>query len=76
VRGRNIFAVIARLDRATQYSETFVMESKGHGILGPRFRGDDGFLWRGGVLHTHELRRLVLVAMAAAAVRFSTPSLA
>ena len=52
------------------------MESKSHGVLGPRLRGDDGFLWSGRVLNPHELRRLVLVAMAAAAVRFSTPSLA
>jgi hypothetical protein len=80
------------------------MESKSRGVLDPRFRGDDGFLWSGAVHHTpshrrpgltrasinfarivsktspmiraYELRRLVLVAMAAAAVRFSTPSLA
>jgi hypothetical protein len=38
-------AVIARLDRATQYSEESVIESKSHGVLDPRVRGDDGSLW-------------------------------
>jgi hypothetical protein len=27
------------------------MESKGRGVLGPRFRGDDGVLWGGVVYH-------------------------
>jgi hypothetical protein len=44
-------AVIVRLDRATQYSGAQVMESKSHGILGPRIRGDDGFLWSSAVRH-------------------------
>jgi hypothetical protein len=28
------------------------MESRIRGVLGPRFRGDDGLLWRGAVHHT------------------------
>ncbi|WP_159011064.1 hypothetical protein [Bradyrhizobium sp. S69] len=34
-------AVITRLDRMIQYSETSVMETKHRGVLDPRFRGDD-----------------------------------
>ena len=34
-------AVIARLDRATQYSETPMIEPMGRGVLVPRLRGDD-----------------------------------
>jgi hypothetical protein len=34
-------AVIARLDRATQYAETSVIEPISRGVLVPRFRGDD-----------------------------------
>jgi hypothetical protein len=37
-------AVIAWLDRATQYSETLAIGPGDRGVLGPRFRGDDGFL--------------------------------
>ena len=33
--------VIARLDRATQYSAALVMKPRGLGVLGPRLRGDD-----------------------------------
>jgi hypothetical protein len=34
-------AVIARLDRATQYPEAAVTERNGRGVLDPRMRGDD-----------------------------------
>jgi hypothetical protein len=34
-------AVIARLDRATQYPEAPMIEPRGHGVLDPRLRGDD-----------------------------------
>jgi hypothetical protein len=34
-------AVIARLDRATQYPEAAVTEPNGRGVLDPRMRGDD-----------------------------------
>ena len=33
--------VIARLDRATQYSETPMIGPKSRGVLDSRFRGDD-----------------------------------
>jgi hypothetical protein len=40
--GRATFPnVITRLDRVTQYSEAPAMESQRHGVLDPRFRGDD-----------------------------------
>jgi hypothetical protein len=39
------------LDRATQYSEAPVMESRRCGVLNPRLRGDDGFLWSSAVRH-------------------------
>src|SRR5438128_1412249 len=35
-------AVIARLDRATQYAAAARINLRHSGILGPRFRGDDG----------------------------------
>ena len=46
-RGENAdtrLVVIARLDRATQYSETSVMESKSCGVLDTRLGGCDGLV--------------------------------
>ena len=39
-------AVIARLDRATQYAAAYRIDRRLPGVLDPRFRGDDG--WRAG----------------------------
>ena len=39
-------AVIARLDRATQYAAAYRVDRRLPGVLDPRFRGDDG--WRAG----------------------------
>ncbi|MBU6463176.1 MAG: hypothetical protein KGK01_01715 [Bradyrhizobium sp.] len=43
--------VVARLDRAIQYSETAMIEAKDHGLLDTRFRGYDA-----GMLHHRELK--------------------
>jgi hypothetical protein len=40
----SITVVIARLDRATQYSAAVVIEPGGHGVLDPHLRGDDELL--------------------------------
>ena len=41
MRSKSQHSVIARLDRAIQYSLTPAMESRGRGVLSPRLRGDD-----------------------------------
>ena len=46
---RPALCAIAHQDRATQYSETAVIEPRGRGVLVPRLRGDDGC----GVRHLH-----------------------
>src|SRR5260370_17165485 len=42
---RPITGVIARLDRATQYAVTAVMESRGRGVLGPPVKPGDDTGW-------------------------------
>src|SRR5260370_2469239 len=42
---RPITGVIARLDRATQYAVTSVMESRGRGVLGPPGKPGDDTAW-------------------------------
>jgi hypothetical protein len=39
--GAALSTVIARLDRAIQYSEASAIDPRKPGVLDPRFRGDD-----------------------------------
>src|SRR5260370_17455217 len=66
---RPITGVIARLDRATQYAVTAVMESRGRGVLGRPVKPGDDTEWmlrtrRGGrasgAAHTFFLTSLIL----------------
>jgi hypothetical protein len=69
-------AVIARLDRATQYAAASRFDRTCSGILDPRFRGDDELrrddeVRRGGAPNSAVIARLDRATQYAAASRFN-----